>query len=329
MSTTAYKIEDATSPLWLGGLGRGFSTLRDLDPNSDGIDSQTMLERAGLNWTVEQHDIQVINGGPRIGTHVANTRSDTGAVVGVVGRGYTPLDNADGFAFADEIVQSGSGGWMTARELNGGSTVVALMRLNRDIKIGGLESESILPLMGFRNGHDGGTAVSMRMMPLRLACLNGMLIPVKGSTREWKARHTRSVKLRVQEARAALNVAWSYYDELEQIGNQLVGQPMTDRAFTRFLDRLIPLPVTDDETKGGRAATNRENAVQAITGYWNGENLANVHGTAYAAFQAVAEYADWDRPVRTTDRSTAEENRFVRVGGISQIKDRALEILTS
>lgn len=326
--TTAYKIEDATSPLWLGGLGRGFSDLRDVDPNGEGIDSATMLERAGLNWQVEQRELQVIDG-PAVATHVANVRSDTGGIVGVVGRGYTPLQNDEGFAFTDGIVQSGSGGWMTARHLNGGSTVVALMKLNRDIKIGGLDSEGILPLLAFRNGHDGGTALSMRMMPLRLACLNGMLLPVKGSVREWKARHTASISRRGDEARKALDVAWTYYDELEQLGNRLVAERVTERQFTSFLDRLIPLPVKDDETKGGRAATNREAAVAAIRGYWNGENLANVHGTAWGALQAVGEYADWDRPVRTTERTSGDENRFVRVGAVSPIKDRALELLTA
>lgn len=329
-TTTGYKIEDAQHPLYLSGLGRGFHELRGFDPKGEGIDSAELLKRAGLDWTVEQKKIRVVgSGGEQIASHVANTRSDNGAVIGVVGKGYTPLDNADGFSFADQLVQSGNGGWLTATALNGGSTVVALMKLNRDIKIAGMDSETILPLLAFRNGHDGGTSVSMRITPLRLVCLNGMLLPVKDMVRTWKARHTRSVRGRVDDARVALQIAWTYYDELEELGNKLVAKKVNDKAFRTFLDRLVPLTPQMEADQDCRAAKNRDEAIQAITGYWNGENLANVKGTAWGALQAVGEYADWDRPVRNTTRTTAEENRFVRVTKESKIKDRAVELLVA
>ena len=39
--------------------------------------------------------------------HVANVRSDTRAVLGVVGEGYEPLQNVAAFAFCDAITDSG------------------------------------------------------------------------------------------------------------------------------------------------------------------------------------------------------------------------------
>jgi hypothetical protein len=35
------------------------------------------------------------------------------------------------------------------------------MRLDREVKIGGAEGEDVLPLLCFRNGHDGGLAVTV------------------------------------------------------------------------------------------------------------------------------------------------------------------------
>lgn len=328
LATAQHKIADARSPLYISGLGRGFAELRNLDPNEEGISTDTMLTRAGLDWDVEQLPVSYGKSREAEG-YVANARSDNGNLLGIVGSTYEPLSNRDGFAFADNIVQSGSGGWMTARELNGGSTVVALMKLNRDIKIGGLDSERVMPLIAFRNSHDGSGSVSVRMTPMRLACLNGMLLPVKGSVREWKARHTRSLTGRIEDARRALEISFTYYDELEELGNKLVAKKVNDRAFAKFLDRLIPYTPTMEEDPGGRPARNREQAINAITGYYNGENLGNVKGTAWGALQAVGEFADWERPVRNTGRSTADENRFVRVTQVSPIKDRALELLTA
>src|ERR671935_275328 len=90
--------------------------------------------------------------------------------------------------------------------------------------IGGAEGEDVLPLLCFRNGHDGGLAVTISVAPFRLACLNGMLLPIEGAQRTWKARHTANVGTRLTDARRTLGIAWRYYDELEQLGSRLIRQ---------------------------------------------------------------------------------------------------------
>src|ERR671930_60623 len=104
----------------------------------------------------------------------------------------------------------------------GGARVHALMRLEREIRIGGAEGEDVLPLLCFRNGHDGGLAVTVSVVPFRLACLNGMLLPIPGAERTWKARHTANVEAKLADARRTLGIAWRYYDELEELGGRLI-----------------------------------------------------------------------------------------------------------
>ena len=102
----------------------------------------------------------------------------------------------------------------------------ALMRLDREIRIGGAEGEDVLPLLCFRNGHDGGLAVTVSVVPFRLACLNGMLLPIAGAQRTWKARHTANVEAKLADARCTLGIAWRYYDELEALGGRLIRERM-------------------------------------------------------------------------------------------------------
>ena len=157
-----------------------------------------MIAAAGLGWTVEQHPLEAVlaigEDGSRLRVpvprHVANVRSDTRAVLGVVGEGYEPLQNRAAFAFCDAITDSGRAHWIGAGSTRGGARVHALMRLDREIRIGGAEGEDVLPLLCFRNGHDGGLAVTVSVAPFRLACLNGMLLPLADAQRTWKARHT-------------------------------------------------------------------------------------------------------------------------------------------
>ena len=114
----------------------------------------------------------------------------------------------------------------------------------------------MLPLLCFRNGHDGGLAVTISVAPFRLACLNGMMLPLDGAERTWKARHTANLDARLADARRTLGIAWRYYDELEQVGGRLIRERMSAAEFERFLAQLVPLPEPRprrDERRAGGA----------------------------------------------------------------------------
>lgn len=308
-------------------FGAGFS---GVDPDKT-MTTDEMLAKTGLDWQVEQLPAGYQG---EDGWHasqsgkVSNVRSDNGYDLGYVSKGYHPMQNAAGFAFADELVQTGNGGWIGGREFLQGRRVCALMRLNRDIKIGGIEDERILPLLAFLNGHDGNAGVSLRVAPFRAACMNGMMVPMKNSIREWRYRHTRGIKGRMQEARKALEISWTYYDELEELGNKLVAKKMSGKQLATFLDRLVPLnPKVEPDS---RTAKNRDEAIDMITSvFQSAPNLENVRGTEWAALQAVAEYDDWHRRVMGKTDVAQAENRNRRQLQPSKIKDRAVALLVA
>src|SRR5215218_4981162 len=237
----AHRIGDATAPLWLGsGPAAWGDVVRAVDPAATQSAAE-MIAAAGLDWRVEQHPLEAVVERESqslrlpVPRHVANVRSDTRAVLGVVGEGYEPLQNRAAFAFCDAITDSGQAHWIGAGATRGGARVHALMRLDRAINIGGAEGEEVLPLLCFRNGHDGGLAVTVSVAPFRLACLNGMLLPLAGAPRTWKARHTANVEAKLADARRTLGIAWRYFDELEELGARLLAQPISDGGFDRFL----------------------------------------------------------------------------------------------
>src|SRR5437763_9734051 len=264
-----FRLDDARAPLWFGAdVGWG-DAVRAVDPRAT-RSAEAMIAAAGLGWTVEQHPLEAVidrSGGVErvpVPKHVANVRSDTGAVVGVVGQGYEPLQNRAAFAFCDAITDSGRAHWIGGGSTRGGARVHALMKLDREIRIGGAEGEEVLPLLCFRNGHDGGLSVTVSVAPFRLACLNGMLLPIEGAQRTWKARHTAHVEAKLADARRTLGIAWAYYDELEALGGRLIRERMDAGEFERFLGRLVPLPEPrPDRTDGGRAVRNGERVRRA------------------------------------------------------------------
>jgi phage/plasmid-like protein (TIGR03299 family) len=336
--TTSYRMEDARSPLWFGRWPGGWGdVVHGVEPG-EGCSAGAMVDAAGLAWTVEQHPLEAVLGNPDGGDPsrvpvprvVANVRSDTRAVLGVVGEGYEPLQNGAAFAFCDAITDSGEAHWLGAAETRGGARVHALMALDRAIRIGDAEGEDVLALLCFRNGHDGGLAVTISVAPFRLACLNGMMLPLEGAERTWKARHTANLDARLADARRTLGIAWRYYDELEQVGGRLIRERMSGAQFERFLAQLVPLPEQrPDATNGGRAVRNVERVREAIaTAYRATPDLANITGTRWGALQAVTAYVDYVQPTRATAGRSHQEARFERATEPAALKDRALALLT-
>jgi phage/plasmid-like protein (TIGR03299 family) len=331
--TTSYAVGDAER-LWLGRMPPAWGDVVRIVPEAR--DAASMIAAAGLDWRVEQHPLEAVvereyqTARVPVPRHVANVRSDTATVLGVVGDGYEPLQNAAAFAFCDTITDSGRAHWIGAGATHGGARVHALMRLDREVRIGGAEGEEVLPLLCFRNGHDGGLAVTVSVLPFRLACLNGMLLPVEGAERTWKARHTANVEGKLQDARRTLGIAWRYYDELERLGGRLIGERMGAGEFERFLARLVPLPEPKpDATEGGRAVRNAERVREAIhTAYRASPDLESVRGTRWGALQAVTAYVDHVQPTRRRAGRTEAEARFERQSEPQPLKDRALELLT-
>ena len=333
---TSYAATEAEQPLWFGRMPEAWGdVLRAVDPDA-AHSAAEMIAAAGLDWQVEQHPLEAVIAREYqslrlpVPRHVANVRSDTRAVLGVVGEGYEPLQNAAAFAFCDSITDSGRAHWIGAGSTRGGARVHALMRLDREIRIGGAEGEDVLPLLCFRNGHDGGLSVTVSVAPFRLACLNGMLLPIEGAQRMWKARHTAQVEARLADARRTLGIAWRYYDELEQLGGRLVREQISEGEFERFLASLVPLPdPMPDRTEGGRAVRNVERVREAIrTAYRAAPDLDHIRGTRWGALQAVTAYVDHVRPTRQRGGRTEAEARFERATEAQPLKDRALELLT-
>ncbi len=332
--TAALPIVDATAPLWFGAGPAGWGdVLHAVRPSSSGHTSADVVAACGLAWTVEQHPVcaAIARGdGTTLHTAVpralANVRSDTGHVLGLVGDGYRPLQNADALALCDDLVDSGSAHWIVAGHTRGGARVHAVMRLDREITIGDAQGEDVLPLLVLRNGHDGGLAVTVSVAPFRLACLNGMLLPVPGAARTWKARHTATIAHRLADARRTLQIAWTYYDALEEAGAALIRQPISLPEVARFLRQLVPDPTGPTATERRRRSAEA-NRLRMLDVYRTTPDLDAIRGTRWGALQAVTAYHDHHARTRARRGRALHEARFERATQPASLKDRALALL--
>jgi len=114
--------------LWVGQVPAAWGdVVHSVDPE-EAHDAAAVISAAGLDWSVEQHRLEAVvereyqSLREPVPRHVvANVRSDTRAVLGVVGEGYEPLQNREAFAFCDAITDSGRAHWIGAGATRGGA----------------------------------------------------------------------------------------------------------------------------------------------------------------------------------------------------------------
>jgi phage/plasmid-like protein (TIGR03299 family) len=301
-----------------------------LVPLRPGLPASDAITHAELAWRVEQRPLMVDQGDrfAPITTHVANVRSDTRAPIGVVGAKYRPIQNREALAVAEAIIDTGGAHWVGIAQTRGGARTHAILRLPREVRIGGDEDERILPLLRLTNTHDGSSALSVSVCPYRVVCRNGLALPLSGAERTWRVRHTVNADYRIQEARRALGVSFRYLDQLERVGEQLAAQPMHDAHFEMFLSSLLPITATTREQRA-RQTPRVERARQALRDARDAPDLANVRETRWGALQAVTSYATHDRPTGRRPGVSEADATFERVSERAPLTDHALTLLTT
>jgi len=333
---TTFAFTDTEQPVRYGGV------LLDVR-NAHTADE--LLKETHLDWEVVQRPLSVVQrdsrgrlaGSQTVESHVANVRTDTGAVVGVVGTRYRVVPKHDAFDFADNLVESGEASWVGARETGGGSRIHAALRINRDLYLPGLEDDKLEPLLFLHEAYDGDLSLTFQALVLRLICLNGMVVRAKGIERyEWKVRHTETFDQKLIEARRALGLVNTYFDQFTDLGERLLALKLDPHAFERFLGQLVPYPkdilqLTAEELAKDRRVTNTETVRAAIAAQLERDDLANFKRTGWGAFNAVAAYIDHDAPVRATGKHSVVEQRFLRLlgGERGALKQRAVDLLLS
>lgn len=334
--------------LFVGG-GRpawhGLGTVIDADV----LTADDALVAAGLDWQVdtckmmaftpdaaplEVGDITI----PALPTievpgHVANVRRDTGTVLGVVGDGYQLLQNTDAFAFMDELVASADAKYHTAGSLYGGRQVWLMLKLDKDIRIGGQDDEILDPYLMLSNRHDGAGALTVVSTPVRAACGNGVRLAIRGAKASWKTNHTLNMRSRVDQAREVLRLAVRYYDDYQTTANDLLDTTISMSEFTnRFVPMLVPMPTATKDAKLTDRVVDNVEATRSliISMYQTSPNLENIRGTGWGAYNAVAEYVDYISPMNSSKRNSAADRRFDRAFvQDAPLKVRAQELLAT
>jgi phage/plasmid-like protein (TIGR03299 family) len=287
------------------------------------------LELGGLTWKVSKRGIQTIGGGRasrRITSHFATVREDTGFVLGIVGKVYKVHQIGDVLEFGDAILDAGGAIVETVGELHGGRIVFATLELPVEVRIGGLESETIRPYLILSTSFDGSRSLRVMLALIRVVCANTDNLAygeAKKAGAIFAVRHTANLQSRILEARRVLGITFANVDAFQLEAEQLLATKLTNAEAERILARAFP--IADDATERERARSISGGILQV---YRESDNLGNIRGTAWGVLQAASEWTDHVRPVRGSEFGADDLRAYsVLFGSTIETKAKVLAAL--
>lgn len=268
---------------------------------SEAPTSADALRLAGLDWEVQQKNIQVC-GGSKIENYKANVRSTDGSVLGVVSDSYKIVQNAEAFSFTDELI-GGDVRYETAGSLRGGKKIWLLAKMP-ERKIAG---DAVEPYLCFSNTHDGTGAIRVCMTPIRVVCNNTLNLALNTAKRQWSARHMGNIEQKMQEARMCLQLADAYMDGLGDYADKLANKTINDEELDKILNEMFPVEENDSERKKTMAKKAKD---EFMVCYWR-PDIAQFLNTAWGVVNAMSDMVSHSEPLRNT--ANYRENNWGRI----------------
>jgi phage/plasmid-like protein (TIGR03299 family) len=220
-------------------------------------------------------------------------------IIGWVGGRYKVVQNEELFLLADGIL-AGGGQWETAGSISDGARIFGSLSIDRQIVVGAGEADDKTDLyLMVTSSHDGSTAVTGGITPVRVVCKNTLDYALPGITQKFKFRHTQTVEGRMAQAREALGLTFKYADAFEAEANKLFETAVTKNEFDKLIEAAYPRPDKDSKGSFKKWDTKRDLLMGIFTDTADGPKTTGaIGGTAWGALNALTERIDWYRMPR-------------------------------
>ncbi len=119
-----------------------------------------------------------------------------------------------------------------------------------------------------------------------------------------------------------LDLSINYYEQFKRLGDRLASERCAERQLRAVLDKLYPNGTSDSVSS--RTRSSRQQTKDRIAElFLSGNTQGNAPGSKWAAVNAIVEYGDWLRPLRTSGQ------RFARALDDGPEKTRALQLVAA
>jgi phage/plasmid-like protein (TIGR03299 family) len=240
----------------------------------------------------------------------AVTRSDTGAVLGVVGDAYTPVDTDAALGWIQPIVDAGEARIISAGYVQGGRRVYVQAQLTgseADVTPG----DTVFASVNFSTGHDGSLTVGAGYSATRVVCQNTMAMMIRSLA--LKLRHTKGVHDALEATRLEFMRQRQDTKAMAERFRAFTRRKLDDKALVRYVR----------ETLQEGAGSNPDVVVRGVDRIVELAHKAPgaTPGNLWGGLNAVTYWASHER-----GRSEDARQNALLFGNGSQLIQRAAEV---
>ena len=255
---------------------------------------------AHLTWRVEKKQLYVGEEGRPFPGEFAIVREDRWklgeeeAIFGQVSDDYEPLQNIDAFEFFDPMIEKREAFYESAGALYHGKCVWVMAKLRRDMVV--VADDIVERYLLLTHRHDGTGAIQVKFTPVRVVCQN-TLNQALSEGPSFRVAHTKSMYARLNKAAEALSRVLVQSGKVEEAFSRMAKVQLSTDRLEKYLQAVFPEPTPGEDSKlyergKARMQRNRERS-RELSETGHGNKLPNVAGTLWAAYNGVAEYADY------------------------------------
>lgn len=214
--------------------------------------------------------------------------------LGIVGDRYFILQNEELIGLLDGLIDESGAVFETAGAIDGGRRVFLTMKLPGHFRIGGVDRvDNCIAVM---TSHDGTTATSIMVTPVRVACQSVLNVAFGGRSNVFKIRHVRGATARLKsQARQSLDFTFDFLDGFQTEANRMANTELSVPSFRRRIEAAFGAKDTAPPHTRTRRANQLDEMERLFT---TSPSTEAVRGTAWAGLAALTEWSDHHSPVR-------------------------------
>lgn len=302
-------------------------------PLPSAVTAAEAIRHAHLEWQVISEPL-FLRDGTRVSDAVALVREDHRTILAVVSSRYRPIQNSQAAELVDAVVAEGRAVIEVAGALREGRQCWMLAKLPAD-EFEVVPGDGVVPYILAAWGHDGKHGVVLKTTPIRVVCANTLAAAGLGAG-SWSGaapvylRHCGQVSVRIEEARRALGLVRRQVESTAAAYRALASHQLTESAARDYFRKIFPEPARQDD-EDGDAFLDRYTRWQEHQGLLlklfergTGNQLAGVRGTAWAAYNAVTEWADHFYPRVKSGAVSTHRLQSSLLGPVAELKQQAL-----
>lgn len=282
---------------------------------------EVIAEKAGMQWEAMRSPVYYRNGElHEMSDKNVLFRSDTGAALSVVSKGYRIVQPREIVEFFKRIVDIGGFQIETAGCLSGGKRIWMLAKMDKPAEV--RAGDNVAPYLLLATSFDGTLATTGKPTAIRVVCHNTISMAIQRYASQGEVRINHNTEFDPERMRQQLGVFTDQWERFLATARGLGDKALSVNDADAFLLELLT-PLAGAERKQPDVVRESRGYSKLMALFQGGSVGNDMAGrTAWGMLNAVTEYVDHDRG--RSDNSRIESAWF---GQGDALKSRAVALL--